>query len=310
VSKLARDVTQTVDAIADHLAKNKFINLVVLDTLHKTIRATDSKNYDEMLALCEQLHFLARQNGAHIQALAHCKKIQHDDPFDNFLGSVELRGEPDTNVVIYDHRGKRLIKSETRMGIPWEDPHVLCAETEMVDKTKMVKRFYLGDTTTAIEDHQTAAQEKNTRAAIANGIVTLLKEHGGEYPMTKCLDAIPGNDGLKNEVRDELIADDVITLRGVAHSKTNPSRLVLVKPDWTGGTVIANPSPQTGVVPIPSEPDAEKSPIELERERIERVLNDLRSKLARQSIPRPDIETDITMYQTQLDAMGGTPCVN
>jgi hypothetical protein len=242
VSKLARDVTQSVDAIADHLAKNTYINLVVLDTLHKAIRAKDSKDYDEMLVLLEQLHLLARENKAHIQALAHCKKIQHDDPFDNFLGSVELRGEPDTNVVIYDHKGRRLIKSETRMGIPWDEPHVLCAETETVGKTKMVKQFYLGETTTVIAEQQATAQEKNTRTAIANGIVAMLKEHG-MMPMGECIEAVPGNRSLKFEIRDELIADGVLALEGVAHSKTSPSRLRLLKPDWTGGLVIANPTP-------------------------------------------------------------------
>jgi hypothetical protein len=175
VSKLARDVSETVDGIADVLAKNKHIKFVVLDTLAKVLRARDSKDYDEMLSLCEQLHDLSR-TGPHIQALAHCKKIQHDDPFDNFLGSVEIRAESDTNIVLYDHRGKRLIKSETRMGIPWEDPLELCADTVTVGKTKIVTRFYLGDTLSSTVEHEEKAQEKNTRSSIKTRIVSLLKE--------------------------------------------------------------------------------------------------------------------------------------
>lgn len=85
----------SVDAVAKFLALNKNIKLVILDTLAKVLRAKDSGDYDEMLTLCEQLHLLARETGVHIQALAHCKKVQHDDPFDNFLGSVEIRAEAD-----------------------------------------------------------------------------------------------------------------------------------------------------------------------------------------------------------------------
>jgi hypothetical protein len=244
VSKLARDVSQTVDAIADVLNRNKHIRFVVLDTLAKVLRARDSKDYDEMLRLCEQLHLLARESTAHIQALAHCKKIQHDDPFDNFLGSVEIRAESDTNIVLYDHRGKRLIKSETRIGIPWEDPLELCADTVTVGKAKIVTRFYLGNTLTETTEQETVAQEKNTLSTIKNSIVTLLKEHGGEFPMTKALDSIKGNDALKYAARNELIRDGVIDIpAGVAHSKTNPSKLRLLKPEWTTGLVIANPSP-------------------------------------------------------------------
>lgn len=243
VSRLARDVSQTVDAVAKFLAQNKDIKLVILDTLAKVLRAKDSGDYDEMLTLCEQLHLLARETGVHIQALAHCKKVQHDDPFDNFLGSVEIRAEADTNIVIYDHRGQRLIKTETRMGVPWDDPHVLCAESETVAKTQLVKRFYLGSTTTAIAEQETAAQEKNTRAAITNRMVSLLKERGGEMLMGDCLDAVPGNRSLKFEIRDDLINNKVVALEGVPHSKTNPLRLRLLKADWSAGMVIASPTP-------------------------------------------------------------------
>ena len=52
----------------------------------------------------------------HIQALAHSKKVQTDDPFDQILGSIALRGEPDTNLVIVQHHGERFITTETRVG--------------------------------------------------------------------------------------------------------------------------------------------------------------------------------------------------
>jgi AAA domain len=242
VSKLAREVTQTVDAVAGFLAQNTNIKLVILDTLAKVLRAKDSGDYDEMLELCEMLHTLARETGVHIQALAHCKKVQHDDPFDNFLGSVEIRAESDTNVVIYDHRGKRLLKSETRMGVPWDDPRELCADVGTVGKTTLVKRFYLGSTSSEVTEQEASAHEKNTRQSIKRGIVAALKERGGEMPLSDCLDAVAGNRGLKFEMRDELVSDGVIESFGVPHSKTNPLGLRLLKPDWNE-LVIANPTP-------------------------------------------------------------------
>lgn len=331
VSRLARDVTQTVDAIAKFLAEHNDIKLVVLDTLGKVIRAKDSTNYDEMLELCEQLHLLARHSsGVHIQALAHCKKIQHEDPFDNFLGSVEIRAESDTNIVMYDCRGKRLIKTETRMGVPW-DEHLLCADVEIVEhvdtngkssKTQMVKRFYLGDSTTAIVQEVSAAQEKNTRRTLKNGIVTMLKEHGGVMAMSECLDSVSGNRSLKFDMRDELIADGVIVPEGVAHSKSNPLKLRLLKPDWTANPVIISTpteptiSPMTvtqsetvtlqpvNVTPVPKVSTASA----ISRDVLECRLKAAKDMLAR----RPDNvfwQAEVKTYEQQL-GQGGEPCVN
>lgn len=80
VDRLSHDVNQTVDAIAGLLSQHKDIKLVIFDTLAKVIRAKDIKDYSEMLELCEKLHLLARESGVHIQALAHCKKVQPEDP--------------------------------------------------------------------------------------------------------------------------------------------------------------------------------------------------------------------------------------
>ncbi len=61
VSRLSHDVSETIDALAKALATRPHINLVILDTLAKTVRAKDSNDYDEMLRLCEQLRALARE---------------------------------------------------------------------------------------------------------------------------------------------------------------------------------------------------------------------------------------------------------
>jgi|HubBroStandDraft_4_1064222.scaffolds.fasta_scaffold12900_4 hypothetical protein len=237
VSKLPRRVEETVETLAKTLASLPHIRFVVLDTLAKVLRANDSGNYDEMLTLCEQLHLLARETGVHIQALTHCKKVQPEDPFDGFLGSVEVRAETDTNIVLYDSRGKRLLQSETRMGTPWE-PTEICAEMATVGKSQMVKRFYFGDTLAKSVEEQSVAHEENTKVTMKSRIIAALKEHGGEWQMSKCLDSVVGAKALKYECRDELITKDkAMRMVGVAKSTTNPLRLILLKPDWTPSPV-------------------------------------------------------------------------
>jgi AAA domain len=242
VSKLPRVAAETVEILAKTLAAMPHVKFVVLDTLAKVLRARDSGDYDEMLTLCEMLHTLARQTGVHIQALTHCKKVQPEDPFDGFLGSVEVRAEPDTNIVLYDSRGRRLLQSETRMGTPWE-PTEICAEMATIDKSQMVKRFYFGDTLAKSVEEQSVAQADNIKMTMKSRILAALKEHGGEWKMSDCLDSIVGRKTMKYECRDELIKDRAIRMAGVAKSTTNPLRLVLLKPDWSPSPVqVTSPS--------------------------------------------------------------------
>ena|ERR1017187_5344010 len=249
VNKLSYDITQTIDALATALAKMSNVKLVILDTLAKVIRASDIKDYSEMLTLCEQLHLLARESGTHIQALAHCKKVQPEDPFDGFLGSVEIRAETDTNIVLYDDRKKRFIQSETRIGTAWE-PTELNAELETVGKAQMVKRFYLGESLEKQVADQTVAREKNTKATIKSRIVQTLKSRGGKALMSETLDGITGNDALKYECRDELVKDVVIKMTGVARSKTNPLCLVLLQTDWSASVNQPAPVPAVQAEPV------------------------------------------------------------
>jgi hypothetical protein len=252
VSRLSHDVTETIDAIADGLAKHPHINLVVLDTLAKVLRAKDSNDYDEMLRLCEQLRALARKTGVHVQAISHCKKVQPEDPFDGFLGSVAVRGETDTNICLYRSRGKQLLQSETRMGTPW-DATEIHAELATVGKSQMLKRFALGSTLADANQEADAIQEQCARRILKRRIVDSLREHNGEAKMSDCLDSIPGRKQLKYEMRDELIKDGVIKISGVSHSPSNPLRLTLLKPDWVD-LVITNPSAPEAALERPVPP--------------------------------------------------------
>jgi len=251
VTRLSRDVSETVDAIANSLAKMPHVKLVILDTLAKVLRARDIKDYSEMLELCEKLHLLARESGVHIQALTHCKKVQPDDPFDGFLGSVEIRAETDTNIVLYDNRGKRFLQSETRMGTEWKATEIN-AELSTIGKSQMVKRFYFGDTLAKTVEDQSLAQEKNTAVVVKNRIVQSLREHGGDALHSLCIDSLQGNRQTIYDMRDELIKENTIRMSGVPRSKVNPLRLTLLKPEWTSGLIVTQPQPihpEASVIP-------------------------------------------------------------
>lgn len=251
VSKLPHDLEETVGVLATFLKREPAVKFVVLDTLAKVIRATDSGSYDEMLKLCEQLHMLARESGVHIQALAHCKKIQPDDPFDGFLGSVEIRAETDTNIVLFDRNGKRLIQSETRMGTAWEATEIR-AELAKIGESSMVKQFALGNslTKTATESQRTA--ELSSRFLMKNRIVAALKSCGGRAVKQEDVVAgVQGNRQTKFEILEELITNKVIERHGVSHSKSNPLTLTLVEKQ---SAVIV---PETGThTSVPSQPES------------------------------------------------------
>jgi hypothetical protein len=305
VSKLPRRVEETVEILAKTLATMPRVKFVVLDTLAKVLRAKDSGNYDEMLTLCEMLHNLARETGVHIQALTHCKKVQPDDPFDGFLGSVEVRAETDTNIVLFDSRGKRLLQSETRMGIPWE-PTEICAEMATIGKSQMVKRFYFGDTLAKTVEEQTAAHEGNIKATVKSRIIAALKGHGGEWEMSECLDSIIGAKAMKYDCRDELIkTDKAIRMAGVAHSKTNPLKLILLKPNWT-------PSSVTVVTPDPVNPVKSKDELQSELRENHRRLIQAKEYVV-QYPNNPHWQTEVPRLEqviAELSARLEVSCVN
>jgi hypothetical protein len=303
VSRLSPQIEETVNALADNLAKMPHIKFVVLDTLAKVLRAKDSGNYDEMLTLCEMLHTLARETGTHIQALTHCKKVQPEDPFDGFLGSVEVRAETDTNIVLYDSRGKRLLQSETRMGTPWE-PTEICAEMATVGKSSMVKRFYFGDTLAKTTEEQTAANELNTQTVVKSRIVESLKRNGGEMKMEECFKGIVGGRQRKYDARDELVKEKVIKISGVSKSSANPQRLVLLKPDWTPSRVTVT----TAAIPVTLDPVPVKS-------RDEGQLQESRQRLAKlqkYAVDYPDVSygTEISRLEQAIAELEGTSCTN
>jgi hypothetical protein len=142
--RLPVGTNDTLDALRDALARHKGVRLVIIDHLAKLLRLRDLSDYMPVQEGCQRLRDVARQfPTVHLQALAHCKKVQTDDPFDQILGSTALRGEPDTNMVIFQQDGERAITSETRIGraIP---PTLLTAEVETSAGADVVSNFSLG----------------------------------------------------------------------------------------------------------------------------------------------------------------------
>src|ERR1700737_2843789 len=178
VTRLPQNVIETIDILNKFLTGHPDVRFVVLDTLAKVVRARDVNDYNEMLVLCEKLHLLARHfSKLHVQVLTHCKKIATDDPFDGFLGSMEIRAETDTNIVIFDKAGRRVIQSETRMGTSWEAT-ILTAEMGDFDGTAMVKKFSLGSAVT--EGRVGDVLEKTTESDWPLGLIVMVTISGVE----------------------------------------------------------------------------------------------------------------------------------
>jgi hypothetical protein len=234
--KLSRNFKETVDFLIDSLAKMKDVNFVVLDTLAKVIRAKQTGDYDEMLQLCEALHDIARETGVHVQALGHCKKVLQEDPFDNFMGSAEVRNATDTNVVIFDRMGKRLLQSETRMGVPWEATE-LQAEVVTVgdppDQSMMVKRFYLADTLDKTEKERKAVEERLAKESNHSRLVRYLRERGGQAKYVDYLKDVSGRTETKNQTVSELVHAKIVRLSGVQRSPIHPQIIHLLDPVFT-----------------------------------------------------------------------------
>lgn len=230
VTKLAPDLDTTIAHLEKFLCNHPAVKFVVIDTLAKAIRANKLEDYNETMILCEKLHLLARQSGAHIQCLAHCKKVQHEDPFDSFLGSVELRGEPDTNIVLFDRNGKRLIQSETRIGTAWEATE-LQAELAQIGSASVVRRFFLGTSLASTNADSERVKEVGTKFVIKSRLLASLKANGSRMRHEELIDGVTGNRQTKRECLDALVKDKKIRLEGIARSSRFPLTAIIIEKD-------------------------------------------------------------------------------
>jgi len=131
----------------------------------------------------------------HILGVAHCKKVKTEDPFDSILGSMALRAETDTNIVLYEEDGDRIIATETRMGRRLE-PSILRAEIVMSAGAEVAKDFFLDGTLSERKDNRTAKVEKRKRASLDREVIAYLEECDGcTAPQTEIIAAIKGRTG-------------------------------------------------------------------------------------------------------------------
>lgn len=228
VDQLPPDINESIQVLEEQLGAMPNTRLVVIDTLAKFIRVADLNDYMVTLAAVEKLHDLARKfPHLHIQGLAHCKKIKTDDPFDSLLGSTALRGEPDTNIAIYQESGHRVIVSETRMGrhIP---ATILKAEVIESAGCDVVKDFSLD---MSLDEWTNQKKEKATtkrEMTFDERIVQYLRNCECQTaPQESVLANVTGKRESKWDALDRLKASGVLTVSGVKQSRTNPLTVTL-----------------------------------------------------------------------------------
>ena len=144
MAQIGATIAETLVALRQRLEQFPEVRLVIVDPLPKAIRVADLSDYMPVLTAVEQLRIVARDfPHTHILALVHQKKASTTDPFDAILGSTALRGESDTNLIIYEAEGRKVIASETRMGraIP---PTVLESTVIELGGANVPSEFHLG----------------------------------------------------------------------------------------------------------------------------------------------------------------------
>jgi hypothetical protein len=248
VERLSPSINETIEAIGDALIASPDVRLVIVDTLAKLLRVNDLNDYSATLGAVEKLHDLARKfPRVHIQGLVHCKKVKADDPFDSLLGSTALRGEPDSNIVIFKERGKHVIVTETRIGRSIA-PTILEAELTEIAGADVVKSFSLGEQYDSWAEAKTDKREKGEAISHQDRIIdVLMKCDGFTAPQEAVLAMVKGKRVHLLEAIGQLKDHNVVEVSGTPHSPKNPLKLTL-KPealqmhDWSNGKFEPRPN--------------------------------------------------------------------
>jgi hypothetical protein len=110
------------DAVAQ-LAKAAAVErpaLIIVDTMQRLVRATDTNDYAVMTMVLEPLLMIARQTGAHVHLLHHAGKGVREG-IDAILGSTAIAGSVDTVFILRRGDRYRSLSSQQRYGVDLEE---------------------------------------------------------------------------------------------------------------------------------------------------------------------------------------------
>jgi len=215
VDQLAPRIDESIDAIETAIKENPAIRLVIIDTLAKLLRVGDQNDYSQVLNSISKISALARRHPhLHVQGLAHCKKVKTDDLFDSLLGSTALRGETDTNILLYNDGGKRVIAAETRIGRSVE-PTLIDANMVVRAAAEVVSGYSLD---VPLERWQKARADKAERQETITReqrVIDFLQQQPDKSAKQRdVLKAVGGKGELALKAIKDLIPKNVITAKG------------------------------------------------------------------------------------------------
>lgn len=215
VERVSPNKDETIARIREVLVERPDIRLIIVDHLAKLLNLADFSEYMPTLRGIGVLHDLARDfPHLHVTALAHSKKVKCDDPFDGILGSTALRGEPDTNIVLMNERGHRVIVTETRVGraIP---ATILQAEMVTSAGSDVARDYILAEPFDQWDrDHKDRADKKQG-ADYTNRIMSFLAECEGQTALqSEVLKSVKGQTARIINAIKELEAECIVSASG------------------------------------------------------------------------------------------------
>jgi hypothetical protein len=221
VERVSPDKQETIKAIRDTLGSLPGVRLLIIDHLAPFLNIGDLSEYMPTLRGINLLRDLARDfPHVHVLCLAHAKKVRTDDPFDGILGSTALRGTPETNIVLLNERGRRVIVSEARVGraIP---ATILNAEMVTSAGSDVAKGFSLGEPFNQWEADKSEKAEKKQTDLYVHRVVDYLEGcEGQSATQREVLKEVAGKTERLMEAIKTLESDGMITSSGTPKALT------------------------------------------------------------------------------------------
>jgi AAA domain len=230
VTTLSPKIDETFDALINALERLPDVRLVIVDHLAKLLRLKDLSEYMPVQAGCQRLRDVARKfPHVHIMALAHCKKVQTDDPFDQILGSTAMRGEPDTNLVIFgqnrEQNRERFIISETRVGRAIQATQLL-AELVTLAGANVISNLTLGMSLHEWEAEKGEKVQTRNGADFEHRIISFLQGCDGKAALQQSILR-----DVTGKTERKIDAINNLTTAGILISEGSPRKLTLTDGD-------------------------------------------------------------------------------